>query len=57
MKSSSIADEIIREWNREKYFKRLAENKKKLQFKCKLDEKMQCDTCKYKDNCIDREDV
>ncbi len=52
MKRSIIADEIVNEWNREKYFKEIVERKKS---KCKIDKQMQCDKCNLKDNCLDKE--
>lgn len=50
-KGSMIASEIVQDWQRENYYRKLKEQKNKI--KCKLDEKMQCDKCKYKDNCDD----
>lgn len=55
-KGSMIASEIVQDWQRENYYRKLKEQKSKI--KCRLDEKMQCDKCKFKDNCdyyIDRE--
>ena len=52
MKRSYIADSIIQDWNKDKYWKKLAKRKKN---KCKINEKMQCDKCEYAENCLDKE--
>ena len=51
MKRSIIADEIVNEWKREKYFKEIAKRKK---LECKIDKQMQCDKCNYQDICEDK---
>ena len=50
-KGSIIAGIIETEMRREEYFKN-----KVRRMKCKLDNKMQCDICKYKENCEDKEE-
>lgn len=49
MRGSKIADTIIREMQRDKYYK----DKKRA--KCMLDNKKQCTICKYKKICEDVE--
>lgn len=50
MKPGFNADLVIQDMQREQYYK----NKAKRQ-KCIIDEKKQCDKCKYNENCIDSE--
>lgn len=50
MKSSRIANEIIADLNREKYFKQKA-----IRQRCIVDKKKQCNICGYKDICDDAE--
>lgn len=47
-KGSSIAAEIVSDWKREEYFKKLAKRNK-----CIIDSKKQCDICKYREACED----
>ena len=51
-KGSRLADEIIQDINREKYFKQ-----KVVRQKCLVDNKKQCDACKYRYNCEDVEEI
>lgn len=50
MKGSIIASEIIADWKREEYYK-----KKTMRNKCIVDSKKQCDKCKYKDICEEKD--
>ena len=49
MSGSYIAEQIVREMQREKYYK----NKKRA--KCIIDKKKQCTTCRYQKICEDAE--
>lgn len=46
MRRSYIADQIVSEMRKEKYFKKKERNKQ-----CTIDKKMQCSTCKYQYIC------
>lgn len=50
MKGSRIADEIMADFNREKYFKQ-----KVVRNNCIVDKEKRCDICKYKDNCDEKD--
>lgn len=49
-RGSIIAGEIIEELKREEYYK-----KKAIRNKCIVDAKKQCNICKYKEICEDKE--
>lgn len=49
-KGSIIAGEIIADWKREEYYKKKAKRNK-----CIVDAKKQCNICKYKEICEDKE--
>lgn len=51
MAGSKIADEIIQEQRREKAFKQKA-----IRRQCVIDNKKQCDECRYKEICEDKKD-
>lgn len=48
-KGSTIAAEIIADWKREEYYK-----KKAIRNKCIVDDKKQCNICKYREICEER---
>lgn len=50
MAGSRIADEIIQEQRREKAFKAKA-----IRMQCIVDKKKQCNECKYKDICEEKD--
>lgn len=50
MRGSKIAAQIEYEQRQRKFWE-----KKAKRMKCKVDGKMQCDKCQYKENCIEEE--